>query len=110
MPTHYIYLFIAVMAEMVATSCLKLSDGFTKPIPTIFTLAGFAVALFMLSLTLRYMPIGIVYAVWSGLGIVLITLIGLIFFKQSLDLAAYMGMALIIAGVLVLHLFSKSSI
>jgi len=109
MPIQYVYLIIAVIFETFGTACLKSSNEFTKLWPSLGVIIGFAGAFYFLALTLRYMPIGVVYAVWSGLGIIFIALIGLIFFKQSLDIAAYIGMGLIIAGVVVLNLFSNSS-
>lgn len=108
MPLHYVYLIIAVIFETFGTACLKASEVFTKPWPSVGVIIGFAGAFYFLALTLKHMPIGIVYAVWSGLGIILITLIGYIAFKQTLDLAAYVGMGLIMAGVIVIHVFSKS--
>ncbi len=109
MPIQYVYLIIAVIFETFGTACLKSSNEFTKLWPSLGVIIGFAGAFYFLALTLRYMPIGVVYAVWSGLGIIFIALIGLIVFKQSLDIAAYIGMGLIIAGVVVLNLFSNSS-
>ena len=110
MPTHYFYLIIAIIAETIGTSALTASDQFTRLWPSLLAAAGFGVALFFMGLTLKYMPVGIVYAVWSGLGIVSITTIGLIFFGQRLDLPALLGLALIITGVVVIHLFSKSTV
>jgi len=109
MPIQYVYLIIAVIFETFGTACLKSSNEFTKLWPSLGVIIGFSGAFYFLALTLRYMPIGVVYAVWSGLGIIFIALIGLIVFKQSLDIAAYIGMGLIIAGVVVLNLFSNSS-
>lgn len=108
MPNHYLYLAAAVICEVFGTSLLKLSEGFTKPLPSLGVAVGFAGAFYFLSLTLNYMPIGVIYAVWSGLGIVLIAIVGLIFFGQKLDLAACFGMVLILAGVLIIHLFSDA--
>ena len=108
MPIQYVYLIVAVIFETFGTACLKASNEFTKLWPSLGVIIGFAGAFYFLALTLRYMPIGVVYAVWSGLGIIFIALIGLIVFKQSLDTAAYIGMGLIIAGVVVLNLFSNS--
>lgn len=108
MPVHYIYLIIAVICETAGTACLKASNEFTKLWPSLGVLIGFAGAFYFLALTLRFMPIGIVYAVWSGLGIILITLIGLFVFKQSLDTAAYIGLGFIIVGVVILNVFSSS--
>ncbi len=104
----YIYLFIAIVAEVIATSALKTSEEFTKLIPSLVVVAGYAVAFYCLSLTLKVIPVGISYAIWSGLGIILIAVIGLVCFRQVLDTAAIIGMALIIIGVLVINLFSNS--
>ena len=106
--TH-LYLAIAIVAEVSATSALKASDGFTRLGPSIFVVAGYAVAFYFLSLTLRTMPIGIAYAIWCGGGIVLIALIGWLVLGQKLDAPALGGIALIMAGVAVINLFSKST-
>ena len=103
----YGLLVLAIIAEVVATSFMKLSDGFTRPGPSLVTVAGYAIAFYCLSLTLRSLPTGIVYAIWSGLGIVLITLVAWLFLGQRLDLPAIAGMALIIAGVVVMNVFSS---
>lgn len=103
-----IFLVIAVVAEVVGTSALKASDGFSRLLPSLVVIAGYMVAFFFLSLTLRSLPVGIVYAMWSGVGIVLISLVAYFFFHQSLDLAAIVGMSLIIAGVVVVNFFSSS--
>jgi small multidrug resistance pump len=103
----HLYLLIAIVTEVIATSCLKASDGFTRPLPSVVTVLGYAASFYCLSLTLRTMPTGIVYAIWSGIGIVLISLVGWIVFKQALDAPALIGMALIAAGVVVINLFSK---
>jgi small multidrug resistance pump len=105
---HWIYLFVAIIAEVCATSALKMSAEFTKLLPSIVVVAGYLVAFYFLSLTLRTMPVAIVYAMWSGIGIVLISLVGWIFLKQNLDIAALIGIALITSGVLVLNIFSNS--
>jgi small multidrug resistance pump len=102
-----LYLMIAIAAEVVGTSSLKASEGFTKPMPSIVVLAGYGTAFFFLSLALKVMPVGVAYAVWSGAGVALIGLIGWLFFGQKLDAAAVLGMVLIVAGVVVLNLFSK---
>jgi small multidrug resistance pump len=104
----YLYLGLAIVAEVIATSALKASDEFTRVGPAMVTVAGYAIAFYFLSLTLKVIPVGIAYAVWSGLGIVLISAIGVLVFRQPLDLAAIVGLALIIAGVAVLNLFSRS--
>ncbi|WP_459617320.1 DMT family transporter [Bordetella sp. 2513F-2] len=105
----WLYLALAIGAEIVATSMLKSSAGFTRLWPTAATVAGYVVSFYFLSLTLRELPIGIAYAVWSGVGIVAISLVGLVFFKQTLDLPAVIGIALIVAGVLVMNLYSRST-
>lgn len=105
----YAYLAIAIVAEVIATSFLKQSDGFTRPVPTVVMAIGYIVAFFFLSLTLREVPTGIAYAIWSGVGIVLITAIAWIVQGQRLDAPAMIGMALIIAGVLVMNLWSRTT-
>jgi small multidrug resistance pump len=106
---NWLYLSIAIVAEVIATSALKASEGFTRPIPATLVVAGYGVAFYMLSLTLRTIPMGVVYAIWSGAGIVLITLVGYFMFRQRLDLPALVGIGLIVAGVLVMQLFSKTT-
>ncbi|MEA2840961.1 MAG: small multidrug resistance pump [Methylobacteriaceae bacterium] len=105
---NYLYLAVAISCEVIGTSALKASDGFSKLRPTLLMALCFAVALFCLSQTLRTIPLGIAYAIWCGAGIILTALSGWFVFRQSLDLAAITGMALIIAGVLVINLMSKS--
>jgi small multidrug resistance pump len=104
----YLYLAIAIVAEVVGTSALKASAGFTKPIPTIGVVMGYGVAFYFLSLVLKTIPVGIAYAIWSGLGIVLITAVGFIAFNQKIDTPAIIGMTLIISGVIVMNVFSNS--
>lgn len=104
----WVYLGSAILAEVIATSALKSADGFTRLWPSVITVAGYAVAFYFLALTLRDIPVGVAYAIWSGVGIVLISLVGALFFKQHLDAPAVLGMGLIIAGVVVMNLFSKS--
>ena len=108
MVTAYFSLGVAIVAEVIATSALKASDSFTRPIPSLVTVVGYAVAFYFLSLVLKTIPTGVAYAIWSGVGIVLISLVGWIWFQQTLDLPALIGLGLIIAGVLVVNLFSKS--
>jgi small multidrug resistance pump len=105
----YFYLAIAIVAEVIATSFLRLSDGFTRPVPSLVTAVGYLVALYFLSLTLRTVPTGVAYAIWSGVGIVLITAVAWLFQGQRLDMPALAGIALIVAGVLVMNLFSKTT-
>lgn len=104
----YLHLAIAVVAEVIATSALKASDGFTRMGPAIVTTIGYGIAFYFLALTLRTMPVGIAYAIWSGIGIVLISLVGLFWYRQALDAPAVLGLGLIIAGVLTVNLFSKT--
>lgn len=107
---NWIYLALAIVAEVIATSFLKSSEGFTRLWPSVTVVAGYGVAFLFLSLTLRTIPVGIAYAVWSGAGIVLITAIAWLFFGQKLDFAAILGIALIASGVVVLNLFSKATV
>jgi len=104
----WVYLGIAIVAEIIATSALKSAEGFTRLLPSLVTVAGYAVAFYFLALTLREIPVGIAYAIWSGVGIVLISLVGALFFKQHLDGPALLGIALILAGVVIMNVFSKS--
>jgi small multidrug resistance pump len=106
---RYLNLAIAIVAEVTATSFMKQSEGFSRLIPSAITILGYAIAFYFLSLTLREVPTGIAYAIWSGVGIVLITAIAWIFQGQKLDAPALIGMALIVAGVLVMNLFSKAA-
>ena len=106
----YLYLALAIVAEVVATTFLKLSDGFSKPLPSVVTVLGYAIAFYFLSLTLRSLPTGLVYAVWSGVGVVLIATIAWVFQSQKLDTAALCGMALIVSGVVIINLFSETTV
>ena len=105
---NWLFLAVAIAAEVVATSALKASDGFSRWWPSLLVVAGYGVAFYFLSLTLRTIPVGIAYAVWSGAGVVLIALIGWLLFGQRLDAPAILGMCLIVSGVLVLNIFSKA--
>lgn len=105
----YLYLATAIIAEVIATSSMKLSDGFTRPLWSVITILGYAIAFYCLSLTLKTIPTGIAYAIWSGVGIVLIALISWLFQGQKLDAPAIGGMALIVAGVVVMNVFSKTA-
>ena len=104
----WIYLAIAIVAEVIGTSFLKLSDGMTRLGPSIAVVLSYVVAFYMLSLTLKSVPVGVAYAIWAGVGVALITLIGLVAFRQSLDLPAVVGIVMIVGGVLVIHLFSNT--
>lgn len=105
----YLYLMLAIVSEVTATSFLKQSQGFTKPVPSVIMITGYLVTFYFLSLTLRTIPTGVAYAIWSGVGILLIAAVAWIFQGQRLDPPAIVGMGLIIAGVVVLNLFSKAS-
>lgn len=105
----YVWLGIAIVAEVIGTSTLKASEGFTRLLPSVVTAIGYGVAFYCLSHSMKTVPVGVGYAIWSGVGIVLITAIAWIAFKQRLDLPALAGMGLIISGVLVINLFSKSA-
>ena len=103
----FVYLALAIVAEVVATSALKASNGFTRLWPSVTVAVGYALAFYLLSLVLRSIPVGIAYAIWAGLGIVLVALVGLVVYGQRPDLPALLGMAMIIAGVVVIQLFSR---
>lgn len=109
MPIQYIYLAAAILCEVIGTSALAASEQFSKLIPSVVVVIGYGLAFYFMGLTLRYLPVGIVYAVWAGLGIVLIALVGWAFLGQSLDLAAILGIGLIVSGVVVINLFSSSA-
>ncbi len=105
----YLLLFGAIICEVIATSSLKLSNGFTNLTFSIITIVGYSASFYILSLALKTIPVGIAYAIWSGIGIIIISLIAWIFLKQSLDLAALVGMGFIIFGVVIINLFSNIS-
>ena len=109
MPLHYVYLIIAVAAETIGTSALQASQQFSRLGPSIVVVISYGLAFYLLSLTLRTLPVGIMYAIWSGLGIVLIAFIGWAVFGQRLDLPAVLGMSMILGGILVIHLFSATT-
>ncbi len=106
---HWLYLSLAIIAEVIGTSFLKSSEGFTRPLPSVVVALSYLVAFYFLALTLKTLPVGIAYAIWAGVGIVLIALIGYLLFDQALDPPAILGIALIVCGVLVINLFSKSA-
>lgn len=105
----YLYLGIAIAAEVVATTSMKAIDGFSKPVPLLLVIGGYAIAFWMLTLVVRSIPVGVAYAVWAGLGIVLVSIAAAILYGQKLDLPAMLGMGLIVAGVVVIQLFSAST-
>jgi small multidrug resistance pump len=105
----WLYLSIAIACEVAATTALKASDGFTRALPSAIVVAGYGAAFYCLSLTLRTIPLGVAYAVWSGVGIALIALAGWLLYGQKLDAAALIGIGLILCGALILNLFSKAA-
>ena len=105
----YLYLALAIILEVLGSSCMKASDGFTKWLPTSVTIVAYLACFFFFSQSLKQIPLGTAYAIWAGLGIVLTAIISVIIFKQSLDAPAIIGMALIIAGVVVMNVFSKTA-
>lgn len=105
----YLYLAVAIGAEVIATTALRAAQGFTVLLPSAVSVVGYVVAFYFLSLTLKTMPVGIAYAIWSGVGIVLVLLAGWLIYKQMLDAPALIGMGLIMAGVIVINLFSKTA-
>ncbi|EMB2825341.1 multidrug efflux SMR transporter [Pseudomonas aeruginosa] len=106
---NWLFLAVAIFGEVAATSALKASEGFTKPLPSILVVLGYGLAFYFLSLALKTIPMGIAYAVWAGLGIVLVTAVAWVFYGQKLDIWAFIGMAMIVGGVAVLNLLSKGS-
>ena len=106
----YVYLFIAIIAEVIGTSALKASDGFSNLVPSLIVVIGYGIAFYFLSLVLETIPVGVAYAIWSGVGIALITIVAAVLFKQVPDLPAIIGISLIISGVVVLNLFSKTTV
>ncbi|MHC5201824.1 DMT family transporter [Myroides sp. LJL119] len=106
---HLLYLLIAIVFEVIATSSLKASQEFTKIVPSIITVIGYGLAFYCLSLTLKSIPIGVAYALWSGIGIVLVTLVGIVVYNQKPDLPAIIGLVFIIAGVIIINVFSKTT-
>lgn len=106
----FVFLTLAIVAEVMATSALKASMGFTRPLPSLLVVIGYGVAFYLLSLVLRTLPVGIAYAIWAGLGIVLVTLVGMVAFSEKPDLPAVIGISLIVAGVVTLQVFSKMNV
>lgn len=105
----WLYLFLAILAEVIATSALTPSTGFTRPVPSILVVTGYGLAFFFMSLALKSIPVGVAYAIWSGVGMALIAVVGYCVFQQKLDAAAIVGILLVMGGVLVITLFSKST-
>ena len=104
----YIYLAIAIVAEVIATSALKASEEFTKAVPSLIVVVGYSTAFYFLALVLKSIPLGITYAIWSGVGIAIITIIGSVVFKQMLDAPALIGIGFIITGVVIINVFSDT--
>lgn len=109
MMNAYFLLAIAIVAEVIATSALKATEGFSRLMPSMIVVVGYGVAFWMLSLVLKSVPVGMAYAIWSGMGIVLVTIVAMLFYGQKPDWPAIIGLGLIVSGVVVLQLFSKMS-
>lgn len=105
----YLYLFLAITSEVIGTTALKATEGFTKFWPSLTVIVGYALSFYFLALVLQWIPVSIAYSIWAGLGIVLIALAGMVVYRQIPDLPAILGMGLIISGVVVIHLFSKTA-
>lgn len=109
MPLHYLYLTAAVVMETIGTTALQASAQFSRFWPSVLVVVAYGISFYLLALTLRFMPVGVVYAIWSGLGIVCIASIGFVIFGQKLDGPAVLGLAMIIGGIVVIHLFSATT-
>ncbi|HSP59124.1 MAG TPA: SMR family transporter [Halomonas sp.] len=105
----FVYLALAIIAEVIATSALKASEGFTRLWPSVMVVVGYGVAFYLLALVLRTIPVGIAYAFWAGLGIVLVTLVGIVVYGEKPDLPALLGLSMIVGGVVVIQVFSSVS-
>ena len=105
----YIYLTIAIILEVIATSSMKALDGFNKPIPLLLVVLGYPISLFLLSLVVKTVPVGVAYAIWSGMGIVLVSIAAFFIYQQKLDMPAIIGMSMIVGGVAIMQLFSKTA-
>lgn len=103
-------LFLAILSEVIGTTALKLSDGFTKIVPSVVVVIGYGASFYLLSISLKVIPIGLAYAIWSGVGIVLTVIAGMIIWRESLDWARVVGIIFIILGILVINLFSKITV
>ncbi|NLC22853.1 MAG: multidrug efflux SMR transporter [Halomonadaceae bacterium] len=106
----FVYLALAIVAEVIGTSALKATEGFTRPGPTLVVVIGYGIAFYLLSLVLRTLPVGVAYAIWAGMGIVLVTLVALLVYGQRPDPPAVLGIALIVTGVVVIQLFSRVAV
>lgn len=106
--SHWLALAIAIIAEVIGTTALKASNEFTRLLPSLIVVVGYGTAFYFMSISMRVLPVGIMYAIWSGLGIVLISVLGWLVYRQTLDMPAMVGLAFIIAGVIIINVFSKS--
>ncbi len=105
---HYVYLIIAIVTEVIATSALKASDSFTRLWPSLIVVVGYLFSFYFLSLTLKFFPVGVTYAIWSGVGIIFISIVAFLMYNQQPDLPAVIGIVFIILGVIIINLFSKT--
>lgn len=105
---HWVALAIAIVAEVIGTTALKASNEFTRFIPSLIVVVGYGIAFYFMALSMRVLPVGIMYAIWSGMGIVLVSIIGWVIYRQELDFPAIIGMGLIILGAIVINVFSKT--
>lgn len=101
----YLYLSMAIVMEVIATSLLKVTDGFTKLTPSLIVICGYAISFYFMSIVVKFIPIGISYAIWAGVGVIGTSLVGVVFYKQILDIPQIIGITLIILGIVVIHLF-----
>jgi small multidrug resistance pump len=106
--SHWLALAIAIIAEVIGTTALKASNEFTRLLPSLIVVVGYGTAFYFMSISMRVLPIGIMYAIWSGMGIVLISVLGWFVYRQTLDMPAMIGLAFIIAGVIIINVFSKT--
>ena len=105
----FVILFFAILSEVIATSSLKYSEGFTKPIPSVVVAVGYGLSFYLLSIALKTMPIGVAYAIWSGVGLVLTVIAGIILWHETLDWAKVTGIVFILVGIVLINVFSKSA-
>jgi small multidrug resistance pump len=106
--SHWLALAIAIIAEVIGTTALKASNEFTRLLPSLIVVVGYGTAFYFMSISMRVLPVGIMYAIWSGMGIVLISVLGWLVYRQTLDMPAMLGLAFIIAGVIIINVFSKT--
>lgn len=106
----FIILFFAILSEVIGTTSLKFSEGFTKPLPSVIVVIGYGVSFYLLSISLKVLPIGVAYAIWSGVGLVLTVIAGVLFWRETLDWARILGIVLILAGIVLINVFSKVTV